>query len=149
MSLARSEDSSQRFYSMSAQIRLERKAYYDLLEATQKGELDITPWLEWFLGCLDRAFDGAEKTLAAVFQKPDFWKKFAAAKINQRQRDILNRLLDGFEGKLTSSKWALIEKCSPDTALRDIQDLVDQGILVKDQGGGRSTSYSLTNIGVG
>jgi Fic family protein len=146
MSLARSEDSSQRFYSMSAQIRLERKTYYDMLEATQKGELDITPWLEWFLGCLDRAFDGAEQTLAAVFQKADFWKKHAVAKINERQRDILNRLLDGFEGKLTSSKWALIEKCSPDTALRDIQDLVDQGILVKDEGGGRSTSYSLTNI---
>jgi Fic family protein len=146
MSLARSEDSSQRFYSMSAQIRLERKAYYDMLEATQKGELDITPWLEWFLGCLDRAFDGAEQTLAAVFHKADFWKKYAAAKINPRQRDILNRLLDGFEGKLTSSKWALIEKCSPDTALRDIQDLVEQGILVKDEGGGRSTSYSLTNI---
>jgi Fic family protein len=146
MSLARSEDSSQRFYSMSAQIRLERKAYYDMLEATQKGELEITPWLAWFLGCLDRAFDGAEKTLAAVFRKADFWKKHAAAKINERQRDILNRLLDGFEGKLTSSKWALIEKCSPDTALRDIQDLVDQGILVKDEGGGRSTSYSLTNI---
>jgi Fic family protein len=146
MSLARSEDSSQRFYSMSAQIRVERKAYYDMLEATQKGELDITPWLEWFLGCLDRAFDGAEQTLAAVFQKADFWKKHAAAKINDRQRDILNRLLDGFEGKLTSSKWALIEKCSPDTALRDIQDLIDQGILVKDEAGGRSTSYSLTNI---
>jgi Fic family protein len=145
MSLARSEDSSQRFYSMSAQIRLERKAYYDMLEATQKGELDIMPWLEWFLGCLDRAFDGAEQTLATVFHKADFWK-YAAAKINERQRDILNRLLDGFEGKLTSSKWALIEKCSPDTALRDIQDLVDQGILVKDQGGGRSTSYSLTKI---
>jgi Fic family protein len=146
MSLARSEDSSQRFYSMSAQIRLERKTYYDMLEATQRGELDITPWLEWFLGCLDRAFDGAEKTLAAIFQKADFWKKNAVAKINERQRDILNRLLDGFEGKLTSSKWALIEKCSPDTALRDIQDLVDQGILAKDEGGGRSTSYSLTNI---
>jgi Fic family protein len=146
MSLARSEGSLQRFYSMSAQIRLERNAYYDVLEATQKGELDITPWLEWFLSCLDRAFDGAEQTLAAVFQKADFWKKHEAAKINERQRDILNRLLDGFEGKLTSSKWALIEKCSPDTALRDIQDLVDQGILAKDEGGGRSTSYSLTNI---
>jgi Fic family protein len=145
MSLARSEDSSQRFYSMSAQICLERKAYYDMLEATQKGELDITAWLEWFLGCLDRAFDGAEKTLAAVFQKADFWKEHATAKINERQRDILDRLLDGFEGKVTSSKWALIEKCSPDTALRDIQDLVDQGILAKDEGGGRSTSYSLTN----
>jgi Fic family protein len=143
MSLARSEESSQRFYSMSAQIRLERKAYYDMLEATQKGGLDITQWLEWFLGCLDRAFDGAEKTLAAVFQKADFWQKHAAAKTNERQRDMLNRLLDGLEGKLTSSKWALLEKCSPDTALRDIQDLLDQGILAKDEGGGRSTSYSL------
>jgi Fic family protein len=149
MSLARSEESSQRFYSMSAQIRLERKAYYDMLEATQQSELDITPWLEWFLGCLDRAFDGAEQTLAAVFQKADFWNKHAAAKINERQRSILNRLLDGFEGKLTSSKWALIEKCSPDTALRDIQDLVDQGILAKDEGGGRSTSYSLVSIVTG
>ncbi|HEV7603052.1 MAG TPA: Fic family protein [Bradyrhizobium sp.] len=146
MSLARSEDSSQRFYSMSAQIRLERKAYYDMLEVTQKSGLDVMAWLEWFLGCLDRAFDGAEKILAAVFQKADFWNKHAAAKINRRQRDILNRLLDGFEGKLTSSKWALIEKCSPDTALRDIQDLVDQGVLAKDEGGGRSTSYSFTNI---
>jgi len=143
MSLARSEESSQRFYSMSAQIRVERKAYYDMLEATQKGELDITPWLEWFLGCLDRAFDGAENTLAAVFQKADFWKKHATAKINERQRDMLNRRLDGLEGKLTSSKWALLEKCSPDTALRDIQDLLDRGILTKDEGGGRSTSYSL------
>jgi len=143
MSLARSEESSQRFYSMSAQIRVERKAYYDMLEATQKGELDITPWLEWFLGCLDRAFDGAEKTLAAVFQKADFWQKHTAAKINERQRDMLNRRLDGLEGKLTSSKWALLEKCSPDTALRDIQDLLDRGILTKDEGGGRSTSYSL------
>jgi Fic family protein len=143
MSLARSEDSSQRFYSMSAQIRLERKIYYDMLEATQKGDLEITPWLEWFLACLDRAFDGTRKTLEAVFRKANFWKKHAAAKINERQRDILNRMLDGFDGKLTSSKWAIIEKCSPDTALRDIQDLVDQGILAKDEGGGRSTSYSL------
>ena len=145
MSLARSEDSPQRFYSMSAQIRLERNAYYDMLEATQKGDLDITPWLEWFLGCLDRAFDGAEKTLAAVFQKAEFWKKHAAEPLNERQRDILNRLLDGFDGKLTSSKWARIEKCSPDTALRDIHDLVARNILKKDAGGGRSTSYSLAD----
>jgi Fic family protein len=143
MSLARSEDSPQRFYSMSAQIRLERKEYYDLLEATQKGDLEITPWLEWFLSCLDRAFDGAEKILANVFQKADFWKKHATAPLGDRQRDILNRLLDGFEGKLTSSKWAKIEKCSPDTALRDINELVERGILKKDAGGGRSTSYSL------
>jgi Fic family protein len=143
MSLARSEESTQRFYSMSAQIRIERNAYYDILESTQKGDLDITPWMEWFLGCLDRAFDGTENTLAVVFKKADFWKKHAAAKLNERQRDMLNLLLDGFEGKLTSSKWALIEKCSPDTALRDIVDLVERGILTKDPGGGRSTSYSL------
>jgi Fic family protein len=143
MCLARSEHSPQRFYSMSAQIRLERKVYYEMLETTQKGELDITSWMEWFLGCLDRAFDGAEKTLAIVFQKADFWKRHSAAPLNDRQRDIVNRLLDGFEGKLTSSKWATIEKCSPDTALRDIADLVERGLLKKDKGGGRSTSYSL------
>jgi len=143
MSLARSEESPQRFYSMSAQIRIERNAYYEILESTQKGDLDITSWIEWFLGCLDRAFGGAEKTLAIVFQKADFWKKHSAAPLNERQRNIINRLLDGFEGKLTSSKWALIEKCSPDTALRDIADLVERGILTKDAGGGRSTSYSL------
>jgi Fic family protein len=143
MSLARSEESTQRFYSMSAQIRLERNAYYDRLESTQKGDLDITPWMEWFLGCLDRAFDGAENTLAVVFKKADFWKKHAAASLNDRQRDIINRLLDGFDGKLTSSKWAIIEKCSPDTALRDIADLIERGLLRKDEGGGRSTSYSL------
>ncbi|MGY4313971.1 Fic family protein [Bradyrhizobium sp. JR3.5] len=143
MSLARSEGIPQRFYSMSAQIRSERKTYYDMLESTQKGDLNVTPWFEWFLGCLDRAFTGAETILAAVLEKADFWKRHATARINERQRDMLNRLLDGFEGKLTSSKWAKIEKCSPDTALRDIQDLVDQAILAKDEGGGRSTSYSL------
>jgi Fic family protein len=143
MALARSDNSSQRFYSMSAQIRRERDAYYDMLEATQKGDLDITPWLDWFLACLDRAFDGAEDTLANVLRKAEFWKKHAAASLNDRQRDILNRLLEGFEGKLTSSKYAIIEKTSPDTALRDITDLLDRGILKKDEGGGRSTSYSL------
>jgi Fic family protein len=143
MSLARSEDSSRRFYSMSAQIRIERDAYYDMLESTQKGDLDITPWMEWFLGCLDRAFDGAEKTLGKVFTKADFWKMHSTVPLNDRQRDMINRLLDGFEGKLTSSKWALIEKCSPDTALRDITDLVERRMLTKDAGGGRSTSYSL------
>lgn len=143
MALARSEDSPQRFYSMSAQIRLERKTYYDMLEATQKGNLDITPWMEWFLGCLDRAFDGAEKILASVFQKADFWKRNATTPLNDRQRDMVNRLLDGFEGKLTSSKWATIEQCSPDTALRDIAELVGLDILRKGEAGGRSTSYSL------
>jgi Fic family protein len=143
MSLARSENSPQRFYSMSAQIRIERKAYYDILESTQKDGLDVTPWLEWFLGCLDRAFGGTETILAAVLRKADFWKKHASAKINDRQRDILNRLLDGFEGKLTSSKWAMIEKCSQDSALRDITELVELGILQREEAGGRSTSYIL------
>jgi Fic family protein len=147
MSLARSENSAQRFYSMSAQIQVERQAYYDMLESTQKGGLDVSQWLEWFLGCLDRAFDGSETILAAVIDKAEFWKNHAAAKINDRQRDILNRLLDGFEGKLTSSKWALIEKCSPDTALRDIAALVELGILQKNAAGGRSTSYSLARTG--
>ena len=132
---------------MSAQIRVERKDYYDMLESTQKNDLDIKPWLEWFLGCLDRAFAGAETILAAVLVKADFWKKIVNVKINERQRDILNRLLDGFEGKLTSSKYAKIEKCSPDTALRDINELVEQGVLQKDEGGGRSTSYSLVSGG--
>jgi Fic family protein len=143
MALTRSDRSSQRFYSMSAQIRQERNAYYDMLEATQRGDLDITPWLEWFFACLDRTLDGAESTLADVFRKAEFWKKHAGAAFNDRQRNMLNRLLDGFEGKLTTSKYAAIEKTSSDTALRDITDLVERGILSKDEGGGRSTSYSL------
>jgi Fic family protein len=141
--LARSEHCAQRFYSMSAQIRKERKAYYDMLEATQQGDLDITPWLEWFLACLDRAFDGAEEILAAVLTKARFWEKHAVGPFNTRQRAIINRLLDGFEGKLTSSKWAKLAKCSQDTALRDIDDLVKRGIFVKEAAGGRSTSYTL------
>jgi Fic family protein len=143
MSLARSEDGPQRFYSMSAQIRVERNAYYDILERTQKGGLDITAWFEWFLACLDRAFGGTEQVLSAVFRKAEFWRTHATTPLNDRQRDILNRLLDGFEGKLTSSKYALIEKTSPDTALRDIADLVERGLLKRDAAGGRSTSYSL------
>jgi Fic family protein len=129
---------------MSAQIRRERKTYYDMLESTQKADLDVTSWMEWFLGCLDRAFEGAEKTLSSVFRKAEFWKAHAATPLNGRQRDMINRLLDGFDGKLTSSKWATIEKCSPDTALRDIADLVERGLLRKNEGGGRSTSYALT-----
>jgi Fic family protein len=143
LALARAEGTAQRFYSMSAQIRTERKAYYDMLEATQKGDLDITPWLLWFIDCLDRAFDGAEVILAGVIRKARFWEATAEQKLNERQRKIINRLLDGFEGKLTNAKWATITKASSDTALRDINDLVQRGILTKDQGGGRSTSYSL------
>src|SRR6516165_6833459 len=115
MSLARSEEIPQRFYSMSAQIRIERNAYYEILERTQKGELDITPWLEWFLGCLSRAVDGAQTTVAAVLQKGKFWESVATIHLNERQRLVLNRLLDGFEGKLTSTKWAKLAKCSQDT----------------------------------
>lgn len=143
MALTRSEGSAQRFYSMSTQIRLERNAYYDILEATQKGGPDITQWLIWFLDCLERAFDGADDILAGVLAKARFWENYAAVEINPRQRDILNRLLDGFEGKLTSSKYAKIEKCSQDTANRDINKLIEIGALKKDAGGGRSTSYSL------
>jgi len=143
MALARSEQSAQRFYSMSAQIRLERNAYYDVLEATQKGDLDITAWLEWFLGCLDRAIEGAENTLSGVLRKARFREAIKDQSLNERQRKVINRLLDGLEGKLTSSKWAVLTKSSPDTALRDITDLVKHGILVRDAGGGRSTSYSL------
>ena len=146
MALVRSDRSPQRFYSMSAQIRQDRKAYYDILEATQKGGLDITRWLEWFFKCLDHAFDGAEGILADVLEKARFWEKHAGAPFNDRQRDMLNRLLDGFEGKLTSSKWAGIEKCSQDTALRDITDLVNRDILEKQAAGGRSTSYSLVEV---
>jgi len=146
MALARSERSPQRFYSMSAQIRQERKAYYEILEATQKDGLDITRWLEWFLECLGRAFDRAETILAKVLHKARFWERFAKVEFNERQREIVNRLLNGFEGKLTSSKWAKLAKCSQDTALRDIEDLIRKKVLVKDAAGGRSTSYSLARI---
>jgi Fic family protein len=145
MGLARSEGSPQRFYSMSAQVRVEWNRYYDILEHIQKGDLDITPWLEWFLACLGRAFVGAEGILATVLRKADFWRAHAATPFNPRQRDMLNRLLDGFFGKLTSTKWAKIEKCSPDAALRDINDLLDRSILKKDPAGGRSTSYYLSD----
>lgn len=143
--LARSENSPQRFYSMSAQIRIERGQYYEVLERTQKGTLDVTPWMEWFLACLGRAIDGARVTLAAVLRKARFWDAHAGANLNARQRDVVDRLLDGFAGKLTSTKWAQLEHCSHDTALRDIRDLIERGILRKDPGGGRSTSYSLAD----
>ncbi|MER8765894.1 Fic family protein [Mesorhizobium sp. M0968] len=146
MMLGRSEGSAQRFYSMSAQIRAERKDYYAILERTQKGSLDITPWLQWFLSCLDRAFSGAEEILANVLRKARFWEEMVQRPLSERQRKVVNRLLDGFEGKLTSSKWAVLTKTSPDTALRDINDLLAQGILVRDEAGGRSTSYSLAGL---
>lgn len=143
MVLARSERSARRFYSMSTQIRSERNAYYDTLEATQKGTTDVTDWLDWFLGCLWRAVDGAQSTLASVLMKARFWERMATEALNERQIKVLNRLLDGFEGKLTSSKWASLAKCSQDTAYRDIADLVERGVLVRGAAGGRSTSYDL------
>lgn len=145
MQLARSEGSSQRFYSMSAQIRQEREAYYEILERTQKDAMDVTPWMEWFLGCLGRAIDGAQTTLAAALSKARAWESLAGLALNQRQRFMINRLLDGFTGKLTTIKWAKLTKCSHDTALRDIQQLLDGGVLVRNPGGGRSTSYSLAS----
>jgi Fic family protein len=143
MLLARSEKTSQRFYSMSSQIQRERKDYYLVLEECQKGTLDITRWMDWFLHCLKRAFAASEKMLAAVLVKAGFWKAHAGESFNDRQRKVINRLLDGFEGKLTSSKWAKLTKCSQDSALRDISDLLDRQILAKDEAGGRSTSYNL------
>ncbi len=155
MQLARADGSAQRFYSMSAMIRKERKAYYDVLETTQKNThgksagsgsarpigIDITAWLEWFLACLDRALDSTETTLADVFRKARFWELHPAGSLNDRQRMMIHKLFEGFEGKITSSKWAQITKCSQDTALRDILELVEKGILVKDSAGGRSTNY--------
>jgi Fic family protein len=143
MLLARSEKSAERFYSMSAQIQQERNAYYAILERSQKGPLDITPWMEWFLSCMKHAIAASEKMLEAVLIKARFWKTHAEESFNERQRTIINRLLNGFDGKLTSSKWAKLTKCSPDTALRDINDLVQRQILTKNDAGGRSTSYEL------
>jgi Fic family protein len=143
MALARVEKTGQRFYSMSGQIRAERGAYYDILERTQKSDLDVTRWQGWFLDCLLRAIEGAGGTLSVVLDKAKFWERFAKQPLNERQVKVLNRLLEGFEGKLTSSKWARLADCSQDTAHRDIMDLVARGALRKDPGGGRSTSYSL------
>jgi Fic family protein len=147
LALARSDRSPQRFYSMSAQIQLERKAYYEILEQTSKGSLDISPWLDWFLSCLDRSLVGAEQTLQVVLTKARFWEAHFEQPFNDRQRKIINLLLDGFDGKLTSSKWAKLGKCSQDTAHRDIVDLMDRRILAQE-GVGRGTSYSLVETGL-
>ncbi|MCY3733650.1 MAG: Fic family protein [Chloroflexi bacterium] len=143
MALARSERSSQRFYSMSSQIRVERSTYYEVLERTQRGTTDVTEWMGWFLACLGRSIDNAATVLAGVLAKARFWEHAGGLALNERQRLVLNRLLDGFEGKLTTSKWAKLAKCSQDTALRDIAFLVDHGVLTRNPGGGRSTSYDL------
>ncbi len=143
MALARSDGTAQRFYSMSAQIEAERKDYYDVLEQSQKGDLDVTNWLTWFIACLERSFDRAQGTLDAVLRKARVWQQVGTAGVNDRQRKVINRLLDGFEGKLTSSKYAKLTRCSSDTALRDIRDLLERGVLLRNPGGGRSVSYRI------
>ena len=146
MMLARSDKSIRRFYSMSAQIRIERKQYYKNLEKTQKGSSDIAEWILWFLQCLINAIHSTEGTLTKILYKAEFWKLHSNTIFNERQQKMLNKLLDGFDGKLTTSKWAKINKCSQDTALRDIQDLINKDILQKEPSGGRSTNYELKNI---
>ena len=141
--LARSEDSSQRFYSLSNQILLERKVYYSTLQKIQHKDGEITEWIVWFLNCLYRALKNTEQTIQKVLYKADFWDKHKKTELNSRQRFMLNKLLDGFEGKLKTSKWAKITKCSQDTALRDIKDLIEKGILRQEKSGGRSTNYEL------
>ena len=141
--LAQSDKSNQRFYSMSAQIRIERKEYYEILEKTQKGNLEITEWIKWFLNCLINALKSTDSVLVRVLIKADFWIKHSKSLINERQKKLMNKLLDGFDGKLTSSKWAKIAKCSKDTAIRDINDLINKNILQKEAEGGRSTNYEL------
>ncbi len=145
MSLARADASKERFYSMSSQIELERKSYYDNLERSQRGDLDITEWMIWFLDCLDRAIDSAKDTLASVLYKARLWEKANKQPVNERHQLIINRMLDNFKGYMNTSKYAKIAKCSTDTALRDIQDLVSRDILIKNPGGGRSTSYRLAS----
>jgi Fic family protein len=147
MALARSDGTAQRFYSMSAQIEAERSEYYSVLERSQKGDLNITNWLMWFVACLGRSLDRAEETLAAVLRKAHVWQHVGTAGVNERQRKVINRLLDGFDGKLSSSKYAKLTRCSSDTALRDIRDLLDRGILVRNPGGGRSVSYQIAEVG--
>jgi Fic family protein len=143
MALARADGSRNRFYSMSSQIEAERADYYRRLEHSQRGGLDVTDWLSWFLGCLGRAIAAADQTLAATLNKARFWRHVGRFSLHARQRAVLNRMLDGFQGHLNTSKYAKLARCSADTALRDIQQLVELGILVRNPGGGRSTSYAL------
>lgn len=146
--LARSEKSSNRFYSLSSQIQQERKGYYTILEKTQKGGLDITPWIEWFFNCLVRAIERSLSNLNISDNKSHFWNSLHEIHLNDRQRKVINRILEGFEGSITSTKWAKMTKCSQDTAQRDIQDLIEKGIFIKNPKGGRSTSYSLVHMNI-
>src|SRR5690606_4316687 len=141
--LTRADGGPQRFYSLSAQIQRERKAYYNILERTQKGDLNVTAWLMWFLAALLKAVEQAHTTLDQVVSKEKFWQWASATPMNERQIKVLSRLLDGFEGKLTTSKWAALAKCSSDTALRDITELLQHGVLQKASAGGRSTNYEI------
>lgn len=143
MLLARAEKSPCRLYSLSSEIQVERKDYYAILEKTQKGDLDITGWIVWFLECLGKAVERSKSTYSAFLQKASLWNALETESLNERQKLMLNRLLEGFQGHLTTSKWAKIAKCSQDTAYRDIADLVDKKILAKDSKGGRSTNYYL------
>lgn len=146
MALARADNTSERFYSMSAQIEAERKTYYAQLEAQQKSDVDITPWLIWFLQCLERAIEGAEETLGSVLYKSKIWDHLNRKSVNERQRLIINRMFEDFKGHMNTSKYAKIARCSNDTALRDIKELLDLGAFIKNPGSGRSTSYRLANI---
>ncbi len=143
MLLARAEGSGERFYSMSNQILIERKRYYDVLQKVQHSSSDITEWLEWFLYCLKNAMLATENTAQRILRKANFWKLYEHTPINERQRLMLNKLLDGFDGKLQTSKWAKITKTSTDTSLRDIKDLIEKGILIQTKEGGRSVNYEL------
>ena len=146
MTLARADGVADRFYSMSTRIEMERKQYYDSLESSQRGGTDITLWLEWFLGCLHRALEHAQENLRGILHKARAWERINQdGPVNERQHAVINRLLDGFEGKLSSSKYAKLAKCSPDTALRDINDLLSRDILIREEGGGRSTGYRLAD----
>jgi Fic family protein len=144
MELARSDQSEDRFYSMSSQIFSERKEYYNQLESAQKSGMDITPWVQWFLGCLNRSIDSSEKKLELVLEKAKVWEFVNQFPVSERQKKIINKLLDDFEGYLTSSKYSRMAKCSKETAIRDIQDMMQKKILIKNDSGGRSTSYRLT-----
>ena len=146
MALARADGTKERFYSMSSQIEAERKDYYLNLERSQRGTLDVTSWMEWFLGCLGRAIAGADGTLSKVLRKAKIWDRVNQGLVNERQRAVINRLMDDFVGKLTTSKYAKLAKCSEDTALRDIRALMERGIFVQNEGGGRSTSYALVEL---
>lgn len=144
MSLARSENLAQRFYSLSGQIRRDRSSYYGSLESTQKGDIEITACLLWFIECFSKSLAAAEEATSGVLRKADFWQRYALTPLNEREKKVLNRLLDGFEGKLTARKWAAMAKCSMPTAQRDIKELVDRGLLVRNPGGSKNTSYSIT-----